>query len=161
VLRSLWLPLVAVALNLLTVAAALGVLVLLFQGDPLLGGPGWLDAIMALSIFAVVFGLSIDYEVFLLMRMREGWERTGTTAGAIEYGVSRTAAVVTGGALIMTGVFVAFALAEIVSLRQLGIGLTVAVLLDATLIRLVLLPAAIKLLGDRVWTLPRPARLRA
>jgi RND superfamily putative drug exporter len=161
VLRSLLLPLLAVALNVLTVAAAFGVLVLLFQGDaPPLGGPGELDAIMVLAIFAIVFGLSIDYEVFLLARMREGFARTGTTDGAIEYGLRRTAGVITGAALIMTGVFAAFALADITSMRQLGIGLTVAVILDATIVRLVLLPALIRLCGNASWWLPAPlARL--
>jgi RND superfamily putative drug exporter len=154
VLRSVLLPLLAVFLNLLTVAAAFGVLALLFQGDPLLGGPGYVDAIMAAGIFSVVFGLSIDYEVFLLARMREGYERSGSTDGAIEYGLRHTAGVITGAALIMTGVFVAFALADVISMRQLGIGLTVAVLLDATLIRLVLMPAAIRLLGDASWWMP-------
>jgi putative drug exporter of the RND superfamily len=164
ILRSVLLPLLAVLLNLFTVAAAFGVLVLLFQGDALLGGPGYIDAIMVSGVFSVVFGLSIDYEVFLLARMREGYLLTGTTEGAIEYGLRRTAGVVTGAALIMTGVFVAFALSNIASMRQLGIGLTVAVILDATLVRLVLLPAAIRLVGDRVWWLPawrRPGRLAA
>jgi putative drug exporter of the RND superfamily len=146
--------LLAVVLNLFTVAAAFGVLVLLFQGDAILGGAGFLDAIMVAGIFSVVFGLSIDYEVFLLARMREGWLRTGSTEGAVEYGLRRTAGVVTGAATIMLGVFIAFAFAEIASMRQLGIGLSVAVILDATLVRLVLLPAAIRLVGDRIWSLP-------
>jgi RND superfamily putative drug exporter len=160
VLRSLLLPLLAVVLNLLTVAAAFGVLVVLFQGDAPLGGPGFLDTIMVAGIFSVVFGLSIDYEVFLLARMREGRELTGTTDGAIAYGLQHTASVVTGAALIMTGVFVAFALADISSMRQLGIGLAVAVLLDATVVRLVLLPAAIRLCGDAAWwpSTRRPAQ---
>lgn len=154
-LRSLVLPLIAVVLNLLTIAAAFGALTLLFQGDAPLGGPGFLDAIMVMAIFAIAFGLSIDYEVFMLARMREGHALTGTTDGAIDYGLRHTAHVITGGALIMTGVFVAFALSDIASLRQLGIGLTIAVLLDATVIRLVLLPAAMRFLGDRTWWLPR------
>jgi RND superfamily putative drug exporter len=155
VLRSLLLPLVAVLLNVATVVAALGVLTLGFQGAAPLGGPGNVDAIMVLAIFAIVFGLSIDYEVFLLARMREGYERTGTTAGAIEYGVKHTAGVITGAALIMTGVFAAFAMSNVANMRQLGIGLTVAVLLDATVVRLVLLPAVIRLLGGACWWLPR------
>jgi RND superfamily putative drug exporter len=136
------------------VTAAFGVLALGFVGDAPLGGPGDLDGIMVLAIFGIVFGLSIDYEVFLLARMREGYQRTGTTAGAVEYGLRKTAGVITGAALIMTGVFVAFALSPIVSMRQLGLGLTTAVLLDATLVRLVLLPAAIKLCGRANWWLP-------
>lgn len=156
VLRSLLLPLLAVALNLLTVFAALGVLALGFQGSAPLGGPGDIDGIMVLAIVGVVFGLSIDYEVFLLARMREGYSLTGTTEGAIEYGLRHTAGVITGAALIMTGVFVAFASAEITNMRQLGVGLTVAVLLDATVVRLILLPAVIRLAGGACWWLPRP-----
>ena len=101
----------------------------------------------------LVFALSIDYEVFLLARIREGYVQTGTTRGD-RVRLRHTAGVVTGAALIMTGVFVAFALAPIVSMRELGIGLTVAVLLDATVIRLILLPAAMRLAGDRIWWLP-------
>jgi RND superfamily putative drug exporter len=154
VLRSLILPLLAVLLNLLTVAAAFGVLVLLFQGDAPLGGAGFLDAIMVAGIFSVVFALSIDYEVFLLARMREGWLLTRSTEGAVEYGLRKTAGVITGAAAIMLGVFVVFSFADIASMRQLGIGLSIAVLLDATIVRLVLLPAAIRLCGDRCWRLP-------
>jgi RND superfamily putative drug exporter len=109
VLRSLLLPLLAVLLNLATVFAALGILALGFQGAAPLGGPGEVDAIMVLAIFGIVFGLSIDYEVFLLARMREGYVSTGTTEGAVEYGLEHTAGVITGAALIMTGVFASFA----------------------------------------------------
>ena len=155
VLRSLVLPLIAVALNVLTVAAAFGVLTLGFDGAAPLGGPGKVDAMMVLAIFAIVFGLSIDYEVFLLTRIREGYERHGSTRAAIEYGLRRTGGIITGAALIMSGVFVAFALSDIANMRELGVGLTVAVLLDATLVRLVLLPAAIRLAGDASWWMPR------
>ncbi len=153
-LRSVLLPLLAVALNVLTVLAALGVLTLLFQGSAPLGGPGFIDDIMRTSIFALVFALSIDYEVFLLARMREGYLNSGDPDAAIEYGLRHTAGVITGAALIMTGVFVAFALAPITSMRELGVGLTVAVLLDTTVIRLVLLPALMRLAGERIWWMP-------
>jgi putative drug exporter of the RND superfamily len=153
-LRSLLLPLIAVLLNVLTVAAAFGVLVLAFQGGPLAGGVQQLDAIMVLGIYAVVFGLSIDYEVFLLARIQEGHALTGTSEGAIRYGLEKTAGVITGAALIMAGVFVAFATADIVSMRQFGVGLTVAVVLDATVVRLVLLPALIRLSGRAAWWVP-------
>jgi putative drug exporter of the RND superfamily len=153
-LKSFVLPLLAVALNVLTVAAAFGVLALGFQGDAPLGGVGQLDGMMVLAIFGIVFGLSIDYEVFLLARMREGWLRTGTTEGAVEYGLQKTAGVITGAALIMTGVFAAFAATPIASMRQLGVGLTTAVVLDATVVRLVLLPALIKLCGRWNWYWP-------
>jgi putative drug exporter of the RND superfamily len=153
-LRSVLLPLLAVVLNVLTVGAALGVLTLCFSGDAPLGGPGFIDDIMRTSIFGLVFALSIDYEVFLLARMREGYLHTGNSEAAIEYGLRHTAGVITGAALIMCGVFIAFALAPIISMRELGIGLTVAVLLDATVIRLVLLPAAMRIAGDRIWWMP-------
>jgi putative drug exporter of the RND superfamily len=158
-LRSVVLPALAVVFNLLTVAAAFGVLALLFQGDhPLLGGPGFLDAITASGVFSVTYGLSIDYQVFLLTRMREGYDMTGTTEGALDYGLRRTAGVVTGAALIMAGVFFAFATTDFSTTRELGVGLTVAVLLDATLVRLILLPGTLRLIGDRVWHRPKLLR---
>jgi putative drug exporter of the RND superfamily len=158
VLRALPLAAIAVALNLLTVAVAFGVLTLLFElpEDWPLGGRTYVDAVGAMAIFGVVFGLSIDYAVFLLARMRERYDRDGDNAAAIEFGLERTARVITGAAAIMMAVFVAFAGAPIATVSQLGIGLTVAVLLDATVVRIVLLPALMLLLGDRVWWLPRP-----
>jgi putative drug exporter of the RND superfamily len=157
VLRALPLAAIAVGLNLATVAVAFGILTLLFElpeGWPL-GGRSYVDAVGAVSIFGVVFGLSIDYAVFLLVRMREHYDRHGANAAAIEFGLARTARVITGAAAIMMAVFVAFAGASIATVSQLGIGLTVAVLLDATVVRIVLLPALMLLLGDRVWWLPR------
>jgi putative drug exporter of the RND superfamily len=154
VLRSLVLPLLAVGLNVLTVGAAFGVLTLLFVGAAPLGGSGHLDAIMARAILSIVFALSIDYAVFLLTRIREGYTATGSTERALEYGLGHTASVITGAALIMVGVFVAFAMSPVTSMRTLGVGLTIAVLLDATLVRLVLLPSAIRLLGRVAWWLP-------
>ena len=156
ILRSLLLPLVAVALNLLTVAAAFGVLTLLFVGDePTLGGAGALDVISVAAIFAIAFALSIDYQVFLLTRTREEFVRTRSNAAAIAFGVDRTGGVVTGAAAIMISVFLAFGLSDFVVVRQFGIGLAVAVLLDATIVRLVLLPAVMRLLGARTWWMPR------
>jgi putative drug exporter of the RND superfamily len=157
VLRAIPVAAIAVALNLVTVAVAFGVLTLLFEvpeGWPL-GGRSYVDAIGAAGIFGIVFGLSIDYAVFLLMRMREHYENGASNAESIAFGLDRTARVITGAAAIMTAVFVAFAAAPIATVSQLGIGLTVAVLLDATVIRIVLLPALMLLLGDRVWWLPR------
>jgi RND superfamily putative drug exporter len=157
VLRALPLAAIAVGLNLITVAVAFGVLTLLFNlpdGWPL-GGRTYVDAVGATAIFGVVFGLSIDYAVFLLVRMREDYDRNGDNAAAIEFGLARTARVITGAAAIMMAVFVAFAGASIATVSQLGIGLTVAVLLDATVVRIVLLPALMLLLGERVWWLPR------
>ena len=152
--RALLLPLIAVVLNVLTVAAAAGVLVLLFQGDAPLGGPGYLDAIVLVGVLGIVFGLSIDYEVFLLGRMREGWLRSRDVDEAITFGLDRTASVVTGAAAIMLGVFFAFALSDVLPTRQFGVGLFVAVLLDATIVRLVLLPAAMRLCGTATWWIP-------
>jgi RND superfamily putative drug exporter len=157
VLRAILLAAIAVALNLTTVGVAFGVLTLLFNvpaGWPL-GGNSYVDAVTAVMIFGVVFGLSIDYAVFLLSRMREHYDRHGDNAAAIEFGLDRTARVITGAAAIMMAVFIAFGTASIAGLSQLGIGLTVAVILDATVVRIVLLPALMLLLGDRVWWLPR------
>ncbi len=158
VLRALPLAAIAVGLNLATVAVAFGVLTLLFNlpEDWPLGGHSYVDAVGATAIFGVVFGLSIDYAVFLLVRMREHYDRHGDNEAAIEFGLQRTARVITGAAAIMMAVFIAFAGAPIATVSQLGVGLTVAVLLDATVVRIVLLPALMLLLGDRVWWLPRP-----
>jgi putative drug exporter of the RND superfamily len=158
VLRALLLAAIAVALNLLTVGVAFGILTLLFnvpEGWPL-GGHTYVDAVGACMIFAIVFGLSIDYAVFLLSRMREHYEAGADNAAAVHYGLEKTARVITGAAAIMLGVFIVFAGEPIANVSQLGIGLTVAVVLDATVVRIVLLPALMLLLGDRVWWLPRP-----
>ena len=155
VLRSLVLPAIAVALNMLTVGAAFGVLTLLFVGDnPPLGGVGKLDVLTVTGIFVVTFALSIDYQVFLLTRMREEYVRTQSHAAAIDFGISRTARVVTGAAAIMVAVFAAFAFSSFTMIQQLGIGLGTAVLIDATIVRLGLLPAIMKLVGDRTWWMP-------
>jgi len=157
VLRALPLAAIAVGLNLATVAVAFGILTLLFNlpEDWPLGGRSYVDAVGATAIFGVVFGLSIDYAVFLLVRMREHYDREHDNAAAVTFGLERTARVITGAAAIMMAVFVAFAGASIATVSQLGVGLTVAVLLDATVVRIVLLPALMLLLGDRVWWLPR------
>lgn len=158
VLRALLLAAIAVLLNLLTVAVAFGVLTLLFNVPDSwpLGGHNYVDAVGATMIFGLVFGLSIDYAVFLLIRMREHYDAHGDNAAAVEFGLARTAGVITGAAAIMMVVFIAFAGAPIATVSQLGVGLTVAVILDATVVRIVLLPALMLLLGDRVWWLPKP-----
>ena len=157
VLRAMPLAALAVGLNLVTVGVAFGVLTLLFDvpADLPLGGHEYVDAVGATMIFGIVFGLSIDYAVFLLARMREHYDRDGDNAAAIEFGLEKTARVITGAAAIMMAVFIAFAGASIATVSQLGIGLTVAVILDATVVRIVLLPALMLLIGDRVWWLPR------
>ena len=157
VLRSLPLAALAVGLNLLTVGVAFGILTLLSTlpaGVPL-GGHEYIDAIGAVMIFGIVFGLSIDYAVFLLVRMREHYDREGDNAAAIEFGLEKTARVITGAAAIMMAVFIAFAGSSLATVSQLGIGLTVAVILDATVVRIVLLPALMLLIGERIWWLPR------
>jgi RND superfamily putative drug exporter len=153
ILRALLLPVIAVALNLVTIAVAYGALELL-TALHLLGGPGYIDATSGAGILAIMFVLSIDYEVFLLMRMREHWVSEGDADGAIRHGLRKTAGVITGSAAIMTAVFLAFAGAEVVPVRQFGVGLTIAVLLDATIVRLVLLPAIMHIVGARIWWMP-------
>jgi len=156
ILRALPLAAIAISLNLLAVAAAFGVLSLLTRlpSDLPFGGAGHIDPVSAAGIFGVVFGLSIDYAIFLLMRMREGWERDGDAEAAIVYGLERTAAVITGSATIMTVVFMIFATTPIQSVAQFGISLTVAVVLDATVVRLMLVPTLMKLIGPRIWWMP-------
>jgi RND superfamily putative drug exporter len=157
VFRSLLAPLVTVLLNLLSVGAAFGILSLLSRGrHPVIGGPGYVDALSVSAMFAVVFALSLDYQVFLLMRMREGFERTGSTRAGVDYGVARTARVVAGAAAIMAGVFLAFASADVATIRQLGVGLATAIVIDATIVRLVLLPYVLRLGGELTWWLPAP-----
>jgi putative drug exporter of the RND superfamily len=157
ILRAIPLAAIAVGLNLATVGVAFGILTLLFHvpADLPLGGHTYVDAIGAVMIFGIVFGLSIDYAVFLLSRMREHYDREGDNAAAIKFGLEKTARVITGAAAIMMAVFIAFAGAPVATVSQLGIGLTVAVLIDATVVRIVLLPALMLLIGDRVWWLPR------
>jgi RND superfamily putative drug exporter len=156
ILRAPLLALLAVCLNLASVAAAIGVLTLICQipaGYPL-GGHPYIDTVGAGAIFGVTFGLSIDYAVFLIARMRERYIADGDNRSAIEFGLEKTAGVITGAAAIMAAVFVSFATAPIATVNQMGVGLTVAILLDATVVRIVLLPALMLLLGDRVWHVP-------
>ena len=156
VLRAPLLALLTVGLNLVSVAAAIGAMSLVCripEGYPL-GGHPYIDTVGAGAIFGVTFGLSIDYAVFLLARMRESYEADRDHQAAIAFGLERTAGVITGAAAIMAAVFVAFASAPIATVSQMGVGLTVAILLDATVVRVVLLPALMLLIGDRVWRVP-------
>jgi RND superfamily putative drug exporter len=158
VLRALPLAALAVVLNLGSVGAAIGVMTLVSQipaGYPL-GGHPYIDTVGAAGIFAVTFGLSIDYAVFLIARMRERYEVDGDNAAAIAFGLERTASVITGAAAIMAAVFISFTTAPIATVSQMGLGLTIAILLDATVVRIVLLPALMLLIGNRVWWLPAP-----
>jgi putative drug exporter of the RND superfamily len=156
VLRAPLLALLTVCLNFASVAAAIGVMTLVCkipEGYPL-GGHPYVDTVGAAAIFGVTFGLSIDYAVFLIARMRERYEVDGDNRAAIAFGLEKTAGVITGAAAIMAAVFVSFAAAPIATVSQMGVGLTVAILLDATVVRIVLLPALMLLLGDRVWRVP-------
>ena len=159
VFRSLVVALLAIALNLLSVGAAFGLLVLVFQhgvGAGLLGF-SQVDAIEAwvpLFLFSVLFGLSMDYHVFIVSRIREAHLETGSTETAVAHGVASTARLITGAALIIIVVFVGFATGDLVMFQQMGFGVAVALAIDATLVRTVLLPAAMTLLGERNWWLP-------
>ncbi|HET7590836.1 MAG TPA: MMPL family transporter [Solirubrobacterales bacterium] len=155
-LRAPLLAALAVGLNLLSVAAAIGVVTLACKipsGYPL-GGHSYIDTVGAAAIFGVTFGLSIDYAVFLLARMHESFRSAGDNRAAIRFGLDRTAGVITGAAAIMAAVFASFAIAPVATVSQMGLGLTVAILLDATVVRIVLLPALMLLIGDRVWRTP-------
>jgi RND superfamily putative drug exporter len=158
--RSLVVAVKAILLNLLSVAAAYGVLVLVFQkgyGESLLGftSTGMITNWLPLFLFVILFGLSMDYHVFILSRIREAYDRGMRTEDAIASGIKSTAAVVTSAALIMVAVFSTFATLSLLTFMQMGIGLAAAILIDATIVRAVLLPATMKLLGDWNWYLPR------
>ncbi len=160
VFRSLIVPLKAVLMNLLSVAAAYGVIVAIFQlgwgADALgFGTVEKIEAWLPLFLFTILFGLSMDYHVFLLSRIRESYLRTGDNAASVSLGLRSTANIITGAALIMVAVFLGFALGDLVMFQQMGVGLAVAVFLDATVVRTVLVPAAMELLGDWNWYLPR------
>jgi uncharacterized membrane protein YdfJ with MMPL/SSD domain len=157
--RSIVIPIKAIVLNMLSVGAAYGLLVLVFQNDwaeSLLGfdGNGAIAAWLPLFLFVILFGLSMDYHVFILTRIREAFDRGMTTEDAVAHGIKSTAGVVTSAAIVMVAVFSMFALSSELQMKQMGIGLAAAVLIDATIIRGVLLPATMKLLGDWNWYLP-------
>jgi RND superfamily putative drug exporter len=154
VFRSLLIPLKAAALNLLSVGAALGVITLVFQHGLLGVEPGPIEAYVPVMIFAIAFGLSMDYEVFLLARMHEEWTGGRDAAVAVREGIATTGRVVTAAAAIMVVVFGAFLLDPSRMLQQFGLGLAAAVLLDALVIRCLILPAVMHLLGARAWWLP-------
>jgi RND superfamily putative drug exporter len=153
--RSLLLPLKAVLMNTLSVAATFGALVYIFQWGNL-GFPRveFINAIIPILLFCILFGLSMDYEVFLLSRIREEWLRTGDNQAAVALGLEKTAGVITSAALLFVIVTGAFAFASLVTTQEIGVGMTVAVLLDATVIRLLLVPATMRLLGRWNWWLP-------
>jgi uncharacterized membrane protein YdfJ with MMPL/SSD domain len=158
--RSIVIPIKAILLNLLSVGAAYGVLVAVFQwgwGESLFNfnGNGGIASWLPIFMFVILFGLSMDYHVFILSRVREAFDRGLKTDDAVEHGIKTTAGGVTSAAVVMVGAFAIFATLPIIDMKEMGIGLAAAVLIDATIVRAALLPAAMKLLGDWNWYLPR------
>jgi RND superfamily putative drug exporter len=153
-LRSLLIPILAALINLITVSASFGVLSLLFNGS-FLGGPGYVETTVVPSVIIVMFGLAIDYEVFVFARIREEYVRTGSTSAAVTNGLDRTAHVVTGAAVIMIAVFLAFSVSELILIRNFGVAQAVAVFIDAFLVRLIVVPVMMNWLGKWCWWLPR------
>jgi RND superfamily putative drug exporter len=162
--RSIVIPIKAIVLNLLSVGAAYGALTLVFQkgaGIGFFNSVGFqfhqaeaIEAWLPLFLFSVLFGLSMDYQVFLISRIREEYDKSGDNSEAVAYGLRTTGGIITGAAIIMVAVFAGFASGRLTSLEQMGFGLSVAVFLDATIVRSILVPSAMKLLGDRNWYLP-------
>ena len=160
VFRSLLVPIKAVIMNLLSIAAAYGVIIAIFQWGWAkdlfgIGKAGPIESWAPMMLFAVVFGLSMDYEVFLLSRIREEYTLSHDNSEAVSYGLAHTARLITAAAAIMICVFGSFVLSDLRVLKLIGLGLAVAVFIDATIVRLVLVPATMELLGDRNWWLPR------
>jgi putative drug exporter of the RND superfamily len=164
---SVVVPLKAIVMNIVSLGATLGALVWVFQDGHLAGllgidPPGALDLVMPLVVFVFAFGLSMDYEVFLLARIREAWLETGDNDRAVALGLARSGRIITSAALLMVVVFAGFAAGEMLAIKQLGLGLAVAVVVDATVVRALLVPATMKLLGEWNWWAPAPlARLHA
>jgi uncharacterized membrane protein YdfJ with MMPL/SSD domain len=158
--RSLVIAAKAILLNLLSVAAAYGILVLVFQhgwGKQVLGfePSGGIVSFLPIFLFVILFGLSMDYHVFILSRVREAYDRGASTEQAVAHAIKTTAGVITSAALVMVCVFSIFGVLSFIVFKQLGVGLAAAILIDATIVRAVLLPATMKLLGDWNWYLPR------
>ncbi|MFJ7328984.1 MMPL family transporter [Streptomyces cyaneofuscatus] len=156
VFRSIWIPVKAAVLNLLSISAALGVITLVFQHGWFGAQPGPIEAFIPALIFAIVFGLSMDYEVFLVSRIHEEWTRTKDHSLAVREGVASTGKVITAAAAIMMFVFGAFVLSADRMLQQFGLGLAVAIFLDAVVIRCLIVPAVMQKLGTWAWWLPAP-----
>jgi len=160
VFRSILVPLKAVIMNLLSIGAAYGVIVAIFQNGWLknlvgIGKEGPIEAWVPMMLFAIVFGLSMDYEVFLLSRIKEEYDQTHDNATAVAHGLAKTARLITAAAAIMICVFASFVLSDMRVLKLVGFGLAFAVFIDATVVRLVLVPATMELLGDRNWWFPK------
>ncbi|MBE8472251.1 MMPL family transporter [Streptomyces justiciae] len=160
VFRSVWIPVKAAVLNLLSISAALGVITLVFQHGWFGAQPGPVEAFIPALIFAIVFGLSMDYEVFLISRIHEEWSRTQDHSQSVREGLASTGKVITAAAAIMMFVFGAFVLSSDRMLQQFGLGLAVAILLDAVVIRCLIVPAVMQMLGKWAWWLPAPLARR-
>jgi RND superfamily putative drug exporter len=161
--RSIVIPLKAIVLNLLSVGASYGVLTWVFQdghGESLLGfkSTGAVTSWLPMFLFVILFGLSMDYHVFILSRIREAFDRGMKTEDAVAHGIRTTAGTVTSAAIVMVAVFSIFATLSYLDFKMMGIGLATAILIDATIVRGVLLPATMKLLGDWNWYLPQRLR---
>ncbi len=159
VFRSVLVPLKAALLNLLSIGAAYGVLVMVFQwgwGKELIGLESTVPIVsfIPMFMFAILFGLSMDYEVFLLSRVREEFMATGDNDRSVIHGIASTARVITSAALIMISVFLGFVLGSDPTTKMFGLGLATAIFVDATIVRMVLVPASMKLMGDANWWLP-------
>jgi len=158
--RSLVLPLKAVVMNLLSISASFGALVFVFQDGHFSNLLGFqssaIDPSTPVIMFCTVFCLSLDYEVLLLSRMQEEYLRTRDNTSAVAMGLEKSGRLITGAAAIMVGVFLAFALAQVVIIKAIGLGMAIAVAIDATLVRALVVPATMRLLGDLNWWAPRP-----
>ncbi|WP_344484191.1 MMPL family transporter [Glycomyces endophyticus] len=155
VFRSILIPVKAAILNLLTIGASLGLVTWMFQDGALGAEPGPIEAFVPVMSFAIIFGLSMDYEVFLMSRMREEWVRTGDAAESVRRGLASTGGVVTAAAAIMIAVFGAFVFSESRLLQQFGVGMAAAIFIDAFVIRVLLVPAIMKVMGRAAWWMPR------
>jgi RND superfamily putative drug exporter len=158
-LGSVVLPIEALGMNLLSIAGSFGALVWIFQegrGSRFLGfQPGPLEPALPVLLFCTLFGLSMDYQVLLLSRIREEWARTHDNRRSVAEGLERTGSLITSSAAIMVAVFVAFAVAQVVVVKAMGVGMAIAVAMDATLVRVLIVPATMRLFGDLNWWAPR------
>ena len=158
--RSITISIASIIMNLLSVGASYGLLVLLFQKGFMIGIFGFeqvdqLEFWLPLFMFSILFGLSMDYHVFMLSRIKENYDETGSADASVAFGLRKTASIITGAALIMVAVFGGFALGDIAFFQSMGFGLGAAVLIDATVVRSILVPSIMKLLGPKAWYLPK------
>jgi putative drug exporter of the RND superfamily len=161
-LGSVFLPLKAIVMNFLSISASYGALVWVFQEGHLSGllnfTPGPINTTTPIIMFCILFGLSMDYEVLLLSRVKEEYDRTGDNRASVAWGLERTGRLITGAALIMATVFFSFGLAEAIIIKAIGLGMGLAVIMDATIVRALLVPATMRIMGDWNWWAPKPLR---